>query len=233
MCTLTYQLTETGYGLFFNRDEQRSRAHAIPPAVNTHLNAIYPIDPVGKGTWLAVHKSGLSLALLNNYQAERKQLASKFTSRGELILKLLNDSGNVIKSLKALSLTSYQPFQLCVFPKALTRNNERVHYFLWDGDCLTEHNNTLPVTSSSVEYAKVYESRSRVYQETIVEPSATSEQFIEYHQSQQKDGVLGVKMSRLDAQTVSFSYISVGKKIQFSYRDYLNNSEYLVDMEKE
>lgn len=31
MCSVTWYLSDTGYQVFFNRDEQRSRALALPP----------------------------------------------------------------------------------------------------------------------------------------------------------------------------------------------------------
>jgi hypothetical protein len=88
VCTLSYLLHSTGYELFFNRDEQHSRPLAIPPQFNSVHNAIYPVDPTGNGTWLAVSNKGLSLALLNYYQATTPQ-DKKRLSRGQLILSLL------------------------------------------------------------------------------------------------------------------------------------------------
>ena len=69
MCTLTNLLNDIGYELFCNRDKQRSRLPAIPPKFNQARNAIYPVDPQGEGTWLAVNQQGLTLVLLNYYQA--------------------------------------------------------------------------------------------------------------------------------------------------------------------
>ena len=72
MCTLTYLLTDISYALFFNRDDQRSRLPAIPPKVNQNLNAIYPVDPQGEGTWFAVNQQGLTLALLNQLNSVKE-----------------------------------------------------------------------------------------------------------------------------------------------------------------
>lgn len=33
MCSVTWSLSETGYQVFFNRDEQKSRALALAPAI--------------------------------------------------------------------------------------------------------------------------------------------------------------------------------------------------------
>jgi uncharacterized protein with NRDE domain len=225
MCTLTYRLTQTGYELFFNRDEQRSRAQALPPQINRNLNAIYPIDPVGKGTWLAVHQSGLSLALLNYYQAEKKTSAGHFNSRGEIILTLLKKPDKVIEVLRAMILSSYQAFQLCVFASNLTRDNNKLHFFQWDGEFLTELVQTLPITSSGVDYEQVYQARKIEFKKTVTSVNPTAKQLLSYHQSQQLQGKLSVKMSRVDAQTVSFSRISVAEEIEFEYVDYLDNQQ--------
>ena len=50
-----------------NRDERRDRRAATPPAVHRlqHRTAIYPVDPVGGGTWIGVNDAGLAAALLN------------------------------------------------------------------------------------------------------------------------------------------------------------------------
>lgn len=95
--------------MFFNRDEQRLRATAISPSYDEKLSAIYPIDPQGNGTWLAVSRRGMTFALLNNYQASPQQhlnsqtqhqidqsnvdihnkKISHYTSRGQLITSIL------------------------------------------------------------------------------------------------------------------------------------------------
>lgn len=231
MCTLTYRLTKVGYELFFNRDELHSRSQAIIPKIDKRLNAIYPVDPIGKGTWLAVHQSGLSLALLNYYhaesgQSEHKTLTVPFTSRGEIILKLLENAPHVINALKTMPLHTYQPFQLCLFAHDLTLVDKAPRYFQWDGEHLIELQQTLPITSSGVDYPQVYQARKITFQQMVEIDSPTEKQLLHYHQSQQSDGKLSVKMSRIDAQTVSFSQISVGKNIEFDYMDYLDDKRY-------
>jgi hypothetical protein len=232
MCTLTYYLTETGYDIFFNRDEQRSRAQALPPVVDHDLNAIYPIDPIGKGTWLAVHQSGVSLALLNYYKAERKAPVGYFSSRGEIILKLLKNANNVIETLKEMQLSCYQPFQLCVFASNLSLSNSKLYCFQWDGRCLTELDKKLPITSSGIEYQQVYEARKIAFKQIVSMQNPTPEALIRYHQSQQVDGKLSVKMSRKDAQTVSFSQLTVNNEIVFEYIDYLNDKQQISQMKR-
>lgn len=225
MCTLTYRLTATGYEIFFNRDEQHRRDQALPPQMDRKLNALYPIDPVGKGTWLAVHQSGVSLALLNYYQAEKKNNTKQIKSRGEIILTLLSTPGNIVEALKVMILTYYQPFQLCVFLPGLSLSVSKVLFFQWDGKCLTELQQTIPITSSSVDYPEVYQARKNKFAQMVATSEPTSQQLINFHQSKQSSGKLSVQMSRSDAKTVSFSHICVGPEISFSYLDYLNKQQ--------
>ena len=230
MCTLTYRLTDAGYELFFNRDEQRSREQALPPEINKSLNAIYPVDPAGKGTWIAVHQSGLSLALLNYYQAEKKAVAGEFTSRGEIILTLLATPESPVETLKSLMLNCYQPFQLCLFESGLTSSNKQLLCFQWDGEQLNELKQTLPITSSGVDYPQVYQARKKMFKKMVATNQPTTQQLINYHQSQQEQGKLSVQMFRDDAKTVSFSRICVADKVQFEYIDYLDKQQYLLKL---
>ncbi|WP_051303084.1 NRDE family protein [Psychromonas aquimarina] len=225
MCTLTYLLSDEGYELFFNRDEQRTRQCALPPAADTQLNAVYPVDPVGQGTWLAVHNSGLSIALLNFYQAQQMQSSQgPFLSRGEIILALLKDAENVIEVLKKMDLSLYPAFLLCIFAKDLCRTNNRIRTFQWTGEKLIEVENTLPITSSSVEYPTVYKARKMRYLQIVDAQNPTTQQFLTYHRSQETQGKLSVRMSRSDAQTVSLSHIRVAQNISFDYFDFIGNS---------
>ncbi|MEH6452763.1 MAG: NRDE family protein, partial [Psychromonas sp.] len=220
MCTLTYLLTDTGYELFFNRDELRSRQQAIAPLLNNQLKTIYPIDPVGKGTWLAVHESGLSLALLNFYHAQQ-DASGEYLSRGKIIVSLMKDPNNVINNLNKMDFSEYLPFQLCIFTQDLSLNKDKVRMFQWTGSLLQEVEVTLPITSSSVAYPVVYKQRQVRFSELVNSSMPTREQLIAYHDSQETDTKLSVRMSRPDAQTVSFSHIIVDQKIHFHYHDYI------------
>ncbi|GLS90942.1 hypothetical protein GCM10007916_20090 [Psychromonas marina] len=232
MCTLTYRLTESGYELFFNRDEQRSRAQAIVPQVDNDLNAIYPVDPVGQGTWLGVHQSGLCLALLNYYQAEKKATSGEFISRGEIILTLLTSQGDIIERLKDLPLSHYQPFQLCIFPEGLNITNKQLLLLQWDGENLTKQPHSPFFTSSGVDYPQVYQARKKAFEQIVSASAPTTEQLLKFHQQQQNEGKLSVKMFREDAQTVSFSHIVVGDAIQFNYIDYIDGTRSLASLKR-
>lgn len=233
MCTLTYRLTDQGYELFFNRDEQRTRQQAIHPTFNVSLNAIYPIDPSGGGTWIAAHESGISLALLNYYQAQVDPSLKDFTSRGVIIPHLLADHENIHQQLLKMDLSLFQAFQLCIFDSdlSLKPNKQKLAtQYVWNGKKLTysilsaEHSQ--PITSSGVDYPTVLAARQQQFKAMISSQSSTQD-YIAYHHHQGESGKCSVKMFRDDAHTVSFTQISVDQskalteKVHLEYVDYL------------
>lgn len=232
MCTLTYLLNDKGYELFFNRDEQRSRLLAIPPKLNSTKDAIYPIDRQGKGTWIAVNKQGMSIALLNNYQApiSNKQ---NIVSRGKLILSLLQSDGDIFTQLQAMNLAVYQPFQLCVFPESLTITNNNVICVIWNGNNLCHAEIDLPITSSSIDFIEVSQKRRQKFNRLVDTNTPQSNQLKAYHFSTEIIGKHSVNMQREDAKTVSISHISVNKEITFEYFDNVQMEDHTIICAKE
>jgi len=218
MCTLTYLINSYGYQLFFNRDEQRSRPIAIAPVYDPQYHAIFPIDPLGQGTWLAVHEQGYSLALLNNYQAAEHLSVPNKISRGQIILALLESSLAPQDAILQLDLQRYSPFQLVIFPAGLSRAFPVVLQFKYDGKQLTQSMPTLPITSSSIDITLVLTKRQDKYQQVVgTQPSLAS--LKQYHYSTEALTHQSVNMSRADASTVSISHIDVSSKIVFNYHD--------------
>ena len=251
MCTLTWQLEPNGYQVFFNRDEQRSRAVANPVAFNHSLNAAYPIDPQGGGTWIALTQAGGTLCLLNNYQAQAIHQPVDAISRGEVILRLiaklneLNDdaggineeNGDITNLVKALPLSRFAPFILCFFPAHLTQYQGQIHQLQWDGQQLTRLPVTMPLTSSGFNISAVSAARYLHFAELM--PQIT-EDYLAYHSSHQPQrSAFSVCMHREDAHTVSFSHVQVGKNEQvFNYYQgspcqSLNNHDALTQLKQE
>lgn len=227
MCTLTYLLNDDGYELFFNRDEQRTRPLAITPAFNPKNQAIYPIDPQGQGTWIATHKNGTSLALLNYYQGQHN-VTEPMISRGQLILTLLTHRpNNVIDQLNTLNLCSYQPFTLCIFPNVLSTTNPSIHIMSWNGQSLSRIEEELPITSSSVDFVKVQKQRKIRFNKEIDTITPSSNDFKRFHFSKETNTKYSVNMERQDAKTVSFSHINVNQEqVAFDYYDNVNHKHY-------
>ena len=68
------QETDRCYQIHFNRDESRQRPEAQPPKTYTEkkTRVLMPVDSSAGGTWVFVNQWGLSVCLLNNYQASEK-----------------------------------------------------------------------------------------------------------------------------------------------------------------
>jgi len=247
MCTLSYLLTDTGYELFFNRDEQHQRPLALIPQINISCQAVFPIDPQGQGTWLAVNTSGLSLALLNYYQVCHSNPEQKFVSRGQLIPTIFKalvkkTSSSVIELLNSMDLTIYQPFQLAVFPAKLTKTVGEVDYYQWDGEKLILTDHKQPFTSSGIDFDYVEKQRKNKFEQIICPINSTREQFKAFHLSQETEGKYSVNMTRFDAKTVSISHICVHtvptyssstqreKNITFNYIDNVKNQEHQIKL---
>lgn len=249
MCTLTFRLTDSGYQLFFNRDEQHSRPIAIAPHYKPQLKSIYPIDPSGHGTWLSVDHHGMSLALLNNYPLQPNEpphfdAGQIFLSRGEIILSLLEKQASENERLtqhtiylhfNELKLINYRPFKLIIFPSNLTFTNGNIHSLNWDGVNIEVQDigyKNLPITSSSINFKKTCYARERSYQLMCKDQSPSSSQLKAYHLSTEKEASMSVNMIRKDARTVSISHISVASEIIFEYIDNLNNCHSLQSLKR-
>jgi hypothetical protein len=220
MCTLSYFLTDDGYELFFNRDEQKTRATALAPEL--HNAMIYPIDPQGGGTWIGVSLKGQTLALLNDYQSLFDPSAVTH-SRGVLIPHLLNSDEPVLEQLQNMDLTGFAPFKLCVFPKDLSLKNNNVMFLRWNAQQLTQSMVGPFATSSSVELEGVTKKRTGQFNKLIDLNHPSKDQFLAFHASKEEQGRDSVDMFRDDAMTVSMSHITVANTIIFSYTDKRSN----------
>ena len=233
MCTLTYLLTDSGYELFFNRDEQVSRVIATPPEFHLEKNAIYPIDPLGKGTWIAVNQKGMSLVLLNYYQAMKGEQGTDFISRGQLIVSLLSNKTDPIQQLAKINLRQFQPFQICIFNHDISKDNDCVKSLIWNGNELVDAEIDLPITSSSKNYQQVKLKRQEKYNQITNHTPPTRQELTEFHYSNKTTEQYSVNMIREDARTVSISHIKVGKTIQFDYFDNINHQTSRVEIQRD
>lgn len=219
MCTATWLLAGDSYSVFFNRDELKTRARALPPQLHEQKGVRYlaPVDPDGGGAWLGVNQFGLTCGVLNNY-AKQNVRSSSFRSRGLLVTSLLDCQSQIeaLNKLPAFSLNQFRPFRLILFapcrPPVLCT---------WDGESLRlEDNVDLPVSSSSFDTLRVVKNRRYEFfalhaqQKTL--NSEVLEKFHARHSA--KGGAYSVCMHRDEAQTVSFSRINVTPtKVEFFY----------------
>lgn len=218
MCTLSWIINDSGYEVFFNRDEQRSRQVAIAPSLIN--NAIMPIDPQSQGTWIASSIQGITLCLLNNYQMQdRMDQDSSYISRGKLIPEIIQSSKEPGIKIETLNLENFMPFFLCIFPKDLKSGLNSVSIYQWDGTRLSREQTKQPFISSGVSISEVKTSRTETFSKIIVK-NGTPQEHLAYHASHiPEKNYLSVCMHREDARTQSLCHITVNNEITFRYHD--------------
>ncbi|KJY75639.1 NRDE family protein [Vibrio nigripulchritudo] len=213
MCTVSWLLTDNGYQVFFNRDEQKSRAQAVPPTPFCQQGVEYlmPVDPDGGGSWIATNEHGQSICLLNYYQGMMPK--GELTSRGQLVKSLASftNYAQVDEYLQSIELSQFAPFSMLIFEPDLTKHNSTVKGVCWTGQSLVYIRPNPPLISSSVDYQMAFELRSECYQSfTAIE--ANVDQLLAFHSSHiPSKGHLSTCMHRKDAHTVSFTHILVNE----------------------
>jgi len=215
-----------GFHLAMNRDEQRTRAKALPPAVHrcgTH-RALYPSEPSG-GTWIGINEAGIALALINWYSKPQLKAAPAF-SRGAIIPRILTAdlSGSAEGLIRELPMERLNPFRLIV----ICQKEQTVREFQSDSGTLSEIPHSWETNhwfSSGFEEPQVEIIRARTCAEMIRDSATDSPQapkiLRNLHRSHAPEkGPYSICMHREDACTVSFTEIIVNNsKAAMSYHE--------------
>ena len=225
MCTLTWLVEPEGYSLVFNRDELKTRQRALPPSLHSSesgVSFLSPTDTDAGGSWLAVNEYGLTICLLNNYDAP-EPLPRHTHSRGEIVRTLATSASldELRSHLLSMSLTSYRGFDLVVFANEITQ-------FRWDTRELVEQQPVQPLTSSSYKSELVCEARRQHY--ASLGPVTSLSQLEAFHASHLDENLAPVDgkplyahsvcVHRPDAETVSQCQVVVRPDIvSIGYRD--------------
>ena len=223
MCTLTWFREFGRYELFFNRDERLTRKPALPPQLSRTggVGFVAPRDGDFGGTWIGANEYGVAVCLLNGYaDADRPRPADEFTSRGLLLMSLMDcrSSLDVSERLSATDLTRYRAFLLASF-----ETEREGLMFDWQRGSLSSEpiaRSRIPVVSSSFATDAVRRSRSEQFDSAVRHAGAgIRERHLAYHRSHEPSrGAYSTCMHREDAQTVSFSHVEVGTEaVRFHY----------------
>ena len=214
MCTLSWKPTAEGYLLYFNRDEQRTRPHALPPAAHRHngVDFIAPIDAAHGGTWLLVNAHGLSIGLLNHYPATPMSPTKGCASRGLLPLACADcaSAAEAVGRCAGLPLTDYPPFHFVAIDRRVAA------MLTWDGhapqiDWLDPAGAML--TTSSFQPDLIVRARRTVFTLQVGDMAdATPAQLEAFHRHRGNDPAASVRMARIDACTHSISRIVVSRE---------------------
>lgn len=230
MCTVSWHVDKNSYKVFFNRDESKGRATALPPEIytiksETHSQShIMPLDPEGGGSWLAVNEYGLVFALLNFYQGRLPK--GRLRSRGEIVKEIVSSRSvaEALAWLQALNLEKFPPFSLLVFTPELMQVPafQKTQMFCWNGKQLSQESKSSPLFSSAIDFDLVRESREKIYKTLILaKDKVDDEDFLQLHKSHLPEkSRISICMHRDDASTVSFSQVTVSpERVDFYYAD--------------
>ncbi len=128
MCTVTYLALSDGFLLTSNRDENPNRARAEKPAIydQNHPEVVFPRDPQGNGSWIAIHKNGSARCLLNGAYEVHQHNPPYRHSRG--LVPLDSFGYDTAKSFYANYPTgNLEPFTLVWI------DSDGLFEFRWDG----------------------------------------------------------------------------------------------------
>lgn len=234
MCTVTFfPFSSHQYILAANRDELRTRARALLPERHTEKDIAYsyPIDGDKGGTWIATNRYGLSLCIMNWFQAyDPTKDYTNFTSRGKIIPMLISsaDIQECEHRLNLMSLEHFQPFRL------LGINADPLHILQWKWDGLVLQRENHPVTphiwvSAGLEYDKVLRNRQSVFQTFLKQDGTiTVDRVKKLHASEDPEkSIYSIAMWHERAATVSTTIIDVHNGSSMMY--YLDGYPASVD----
>lgn len=215
MCTVTFVPKENGYLLGMNRDEQRSRATALPPGRHRALGReiVCPAES-GGGTWIALNDAGVSFALINWYSIPSPPITDPIT-RGSIIPSLsgLATVAEIRQMLDRLTLDRVRPFRLV----AVIPGERRVEQFDWNGsrlDPIRHDWRPRQWASSGHDERSAVRARVTVFEESLNRTSSTVEKnwLRRLHASHRPEkGPFSICMHRAEAVTVSYTEIEVGE----------------------
>lgn len=223
MCTVTVIATGGGgFRLVTNRDESRRRAPALAPrrhVLSTGQEALWPVDPVGAGTWIGVAGHGLVLTILNLNLPGCAGAQPGAPSRGGLLPGLLEqaDPSSVGDALARIDLDAYTPFRM------LALDGTRMETMRWDGKQLSREDRPLGACclASSGLGDHLVEARLGLFDEFLEEHGETPAMQDLFHEHVWEGREeISVLMSRPDARTVSTTAVAVrARSITMDYRD--------------
>jgi uncharacterized protein with NRDE domain len=233
MCTVTIVPYDDGFRLACNRDERRDRTAATPPKIRRlrYRTAVFPVDPVGGGTWVGVNDAGLAAVLLNRTIDSAAPTSNRpLRSRG-LIIPTLLDCGSVPEALEIAARVDPAHFDL--FRLVVV---QRMVAGVLTSDGLTLSVETVGVsrplmlTSSSLGDNVVKAARRRLFERLVLKNDgawlAAQTRFHAHQWRSRAD--ISVTMERQAARTVSRTCITVTSHTSELCYDPLGSAKPLV-----
>jgi uncharacterized protein with NRDE domain len=178
MCVLTYIPTVSGQCILtHNRDEHVSRPVALPPESRAvgDTEAMYPLDPMGGGTWFAVHHDWVCALLNGGFEPHVRQPIYR-RSRGTVITDFLTvrDWYTFTETFNAQDM---EPFTLV----ALHTSRLALYQMVWDGHIMhrrqLDHHQPHIWSSSTLYNDLVKKNRKNLFLDFLVNAPDAKEVF--------------------------------------------------------
>lgn len=241
MCTVTYIPLQNNISLIrkadnkidflltSNRDESTARPSAYMPDI-FHLKnrkIAMPIDPLGKGTWIALEEFGKTICLLNGaFEPHLVQMPYRH-SRGIVVSSYFNFK-NINDFVENYNFKNLEPFTLVIV------ENGNLFETRWDGSDI--HLKELDVTKPYIwSSATLYSNETRKFREelfsTWLAENDQTLQFnhdliLEFHQFKNDNEVTkSIEINRNNTlRTVSITSIKkIGETASLQYKDLIND----------
>jgi len=128
MCTVTFIPSGNAHYFTSSRDEHFARVPASLPRLYEKDGGrlIYPGDPQGGGTWIAVHESGNTGVLLNGAIKPHPFKPPYRKSRGIVLLDLISKKSPA-DYFEEMDLNGIEPFTVILF------EDQKLYSGKWDG----------------------------------------------------------------------------------------------------
>jgi len=223
MCTVSFVPNSRGFYLAMNRDEKKSRATALRPAMVdlAGRRVILPRERDG-GTWIAANDSGVCLALINWHRVRREPLSLVIT-RGMVVEALAgkSSSGEIARGIQTLPLRKLRPFRLI----AIVPAENRIMEWRWNLNRLSTRKHPWKLRhwfSSGLDEARAEAERMRVCVAMRNHSANKDLKWLRHlHRLHApKRGPFSICMHRPDAATVSYTEIrATDKAVVMRYAD--------------
>jgi len=231
MCTVSIIPLADGFRLIVNRDEERDRPPARPPAwrdvpADPAARAIWPTDPLGGGTWIGASHTGLVLAVLNVNPPGTARMpgVERAQSRGTIIPSLIHAPSAEAAAGRFASMdhTRFPPVRLVAVQANRDPRGVVIWECWWDGAALAEprtHPAPACFVSSGLGDACV-QVRLPLFQ-AMVSTSPTPDAQDAFHAHHWPDRPeLSVLMCRAGARTISRTTVEVrGESVAMDYSE--------------
>jgi len=232
MCTVTFLPDpQGGFILTSNRDEIILREKAEIPVVRKIDNQkiIFPRDPKGGGTWIALSEKGRAVCLLNGAFEPHVSAASYAKSRGLVVLESFR-SEKAGDFFNQYSFEGVEPFTL------LLTERKELWELRWDGKRkhILQLDSSRPGIWASVTLypEEIRNKRERWFNSWLTQNDFSVESIRRFHrfggEGDQRNDVVINRDNRMLTQSITSIVFSQNQNAQVIYEDLLENKTYLT-----